>query len=138
MTPEALVEHADAYARATGYPIQYQWTLLEGINDGDDEIEGIVRLLSGKYGVLNMIPFNRIEGVSYRRPSWERAAHIARTLCSRGILTKLRQSAGQDVAGGCGQLRARSAPTVMPANAGIHLDGERDGSPIARAIARRG
>jgi 23S rRNA (adenine2503-C2)-methyltransferase len=37
----------------------------------------------------------------------ERAAEIARTLHRRGILTKLRNSAGQDVEGGCGQLRAR-------------------------------
>lgn len=110
MTPEELVDAGERYARATGYPIQYQWTLLEGINDGDDEIEGIVRLLSGKYGVLNMIPFNKVDGIDFRRPSWERAAEIARTLHRRGILTKLRQSAAQDVEGGCGQLRARSIP----------------------------
>jgi len=108
MTPEELVDAGEAYARATGYPIQYQWTLLEGINDGADEIEGIVRLLSGKYGVLNMIPFNKVDGLDFRRPSWERAAEIARTLHRRGILTKLRQSAAQDVDGGCGQLRARA------------------------------
>lgn len=36
--------------------IQYQWTLLEGINDSDEEIEGIVRLLSGKYAMMNLIP----------------------------------------------------------------------------------
>ncbi len=109
MTPEELVEAGERYARATGYPIQYQWTLLEGINDGAEEIEGIVRLLSGKYGVLNMIPFNKVDGLDFRRPSWERAAEIARTLHRRGILTKLRQSAAQDVEGGCGQLRARAA-----------------------------
>jgi len=108
MTPEELVAAAEHYARATGYPIQYQWTLMEGVNDGEDEIEGIVRLLSGKYGVLNMIPFNQVDGLDFRRPSWERAAEIARTLHRRGILTKLRQSAGQDVEAGCGQLRARS------------------------------
>ena len=108
MTPEELVDAGEHYARATGYPVQYQWTLLEGVNDGADEIEGIVRLLSGKYGVLNMIPFNKVDGLDFRRPSWERAAEIARTLHRRGILTKLRQSAGQDVEGGCGQLRARS------------------------------
>lgn len=112
MTPEALVAAGERYARATGYPIQYQWTLLAGINDGEDEIEGIVRLLAGKYGVLNMIPFNKVDGLDFRRPTWERAAEIARTLHRRGILTKLRQSAGQDVEGGCGQLRARS--TVQP------------------------
>ncbi len=108
LTPEEVVEAGEAYARATGYPIQYQWTLLEGINDTEEEIEGIVRLLHGKYGVLNMIPFNAVDGLDFQRPSWERAATIARSLHRRGILTKLRQSAGQDVEGGCGQLRARA------------------------------
>ena len=112
ITPEHLVEYGDAYARATGYPIQYQWTLLAGINDGDDEVEGIVRLLSGKYGVLNLIPYNKVDGLHFRRPASERAAHIARTLHRRGILTKLRNSAGQDVEGGCGQLRARAAGAI--------------------------
>lgn len=109
MSPEELVAAGEAYARATGYPIQYQWTLLEGVNDGEDEIEGLVRLLSGKYGILNLIPFNQVDGLDYRRPAWERAAEIARTLHRRGILTKLRQSAAQEVDGGCGQLRARAA-----------------------------
>jgi 23S rRNA (adenine2503-C2)-methyltransferase len=113
MTPQELVDAGEAYARATGYPIQYQWTLLEGINDGEDELEGIVRLLAGKYGVLNMIPYNAVDDLPYRRPSWERAAEIARTLHRRGVLTKLRNSAGQDVDGGCGQLRARAEGARM-------------------------
>ncbi len=107
--PAELVEEGQRYARATGYPIQYQWTLLEGINDTDEELDGIVRLLSGHYAVMNMIPYNEVPGLAFRRPSWERAAEIARSLHRRGILTKLRRSAGQDVEGGCGQLRARAA-----------------------------
>ena len=106
--PGELVELGERYARATGYPVQYQWTLLDGINDGDDELDAIVRLLAGKYAVMNMIPYNSIEGLDFRRPSWERAAAIARSLHRRGVLTKLRHSAGQDVDGGCGQLRARA------------------------------
>jgi len=105
-----LVDLAEAYARATGYPIQYQWTLLEGINDGDDEIDGLVRLLAGRYAILNMIPYNTNEGLDFRRPAWSRCEAIARRLHGRGVLTKLRQSAGQDVEGGCGQLRARALP----------------------------
>ena len=107
ITPAELVELGEAYARSTGYPIQYQWTLLEGINDTDAELEGIARLLAGKYAVMNLIPYNSVDGFDYRRPSWERAAAMARHLHRRGILTKLRHSAGQDVEGGCGQLRAR-------------------------------
>jgi 23S rRNA (adenine2503-C2)-methyltransferase len=112
LTPQELVDAGEAYARATGYPIQYQWTLMEGVNDGDDEIEGIAALLQGKYALMNMIPFNTVEGMPWKRPSWERAAEIARTLHRRGILTKLRHSAGQDVDAGCGQLRARAVQTV--------------------------
>ncbi len=109
--PADLVAAGEDYARATGYPIQYQWTLIEGVNDGDDEIEGIVQLLSGKYALMNLIPYNTVDGMPWRRPDGERAAHMARTLHRRGILTKLRQSAGQDVEAGCGQLRARSQDT---------------------------
>jgi 23S rRNA (adenine2503-C2)-methyltransferase len=111
LTPEELVEAGERYARASGYPIQYQWTLLEGINDSEEEIEGLVRLLQGKYAILNLIPYNAVDGLPYRRPSWEAAAEMARRLHRRHILTKLRQSAGQDVDGGCGQLRARAVRT---------------------------
>jgi 23S rRNA (adenine2503-C2)-methyltransferase len=68
-----------------------------------------VRLLRGKYALLNMIPYNTVDGLDFKRPSAERALRIARSLHQRGVLTKLRQSAGQDVEGGCGQLRARAA-----------------------------
>lgn len=110
--PADLVEAGERYARATGYPIQYQWTLLEGINDSDEELDGIVALLSGKYAVMNFIPFNSGDGLAFRRPSTERARAMARHLHQRGILAKLRQSAGQDVDGGCGQLRARALGAV--------------------------
>ena len=106
--PAELVDEAERYARATGHPVQYQWTLLEGINDGDDELDGIVRLLAGKRACLNLIPYNTVAGLEFRRPTWERALAIARSLHRRGVLTKLRRSAGQDVDGGCGQLRARA------------------------------
>ena len=116
IAPDELVERGEAYARRTGYPIQYQWTLLEGINDSEAELEGIARLLAGKYAVMNLIPYNSVEGIDgndFRRPSWERAAAMARRLHVRGILTKLRHSAGQDVEGGCGQLRARAVGAAV-------------------------
>ncbi len=108
---EDLIERAEAYARATGYPVQYQWTLLEGINDSDAELAGIARLLSGKYAIMNFIPFNDVDGLAYRRPSAERAAQMVHILKQHGILAKLRDSAGQEIEGACGQLRARAVKT---------------------------
>jgi len=66
-----------------------------------------VRLLAGKLAVLNLIPYNEVDGLAWARPAVERSAAMARELQRRGILTKLRRSAGQDVQAGCGQLRAR-------------------------------
>jgi 23S rRNA (adenine2503-C2)-methyltransferase len=105
---EELVERAEAYARATGYPVQYQWTLIEGVNDSDAEVERIAQLLSWKYAVMNFIPFNPVDGLDYRRPSSERIASMVQTLKRHGILAKIRDSAGQEIEGACGQLRARA------------------------------
>ena len=75
---------------------------------------GIVALLAGKYAMMNMIPYNAVDGLTFRRPRPSAAAAIARELHRRGVLTKLRQSAGQDVDAGCGQLRTRMARRSFP------------------------
>jgi 23S rRNA (adenine2503-C2)-methyltransferase len=109
IAPADLVEAGHRYARATGYPMQVQWTLLDGVNDTAEEVEGLVRLLKGRYAVLNMIPYNSVPDLPFRRPAWDKAVALARELHARGVLTKLRNSAGQDIDAGCGQLRARSS-----------------------------
>ncbi|MFN0007280.1 MAG: RNA methyltransferase [Planctomycetota bacterium] len=108
IAPEELIDLAEAYARRTTWPIQYQWTLLEGVNDGDDELERLGELMQGRYGVVNFIPYNNVDGLDYRRPSVERAREMSRFLHRRGVLAKIRRSAGQDVEGACGQLRSRN------------------------------
>lgn len=110
--PDELVELGETYARTVGFPIQYQWTLLDGINDSQEELDGILRLLRGKYAVMNLIPYNSLEADEYQRPAGARIVEIVRYLHSRGVLTKVRNSAGQDIEGGCGQLRARAVDVV--------------------------
>ena len=44
-----------------------------------------MRLLSGKYAMMNLIPFNSVEDTLYQRPEWEQAAAMARQLHQRGI-----------------------------------------------------
>ena len=123
LAPADLVARADAYARATGYPLQVQWTLIDGVNDGDDEVDALAALLAGRHAMLNLIPYNdggdgspavtpelraAAAGVGgWRRPPMARVVEMTRTLNRRGVLTRIRHSAGQEVQGGCGQLRAR-------------------------------
>jgi 23S rRNA (adenine2503-C2)-methyltransferase len=102
-----LIAQADRYARAIGYPAQLQWALIDGVNDGDDEVDALVAMLRGRHAILNMIPCNAVEGFAHRRPSAQRCDAIFHALNRRGVLTRMRQSAGQDVDAGCGQLRSR-------------------------------
>lgn len=106
--PADLIAAADAYARAVGHPIQYQWTLIEGVNDSDAELHRLTELMRGRHGIVNFIPYNTVDGLAYRRPSLDRARAMSQHLHQHGVLCKLRRSAGQDVEGACGQLRARA------------------------------
>ncbi|MEH6460333.1 RNA methyltransferase [Chitinimonas sp. JJ19] len=121
--PEELMELGEAYARRVGYPIQYQWTLLKGVNDSQEEMDAILRLFKGKFAVLNLIPYNSLEGDAFQRPDAAHIQYMTRYLHDRGVLTKVRNSAGQDIDGGCGQLRARATQLV-------------DTSRLRRAVGR--
>ncbi|MCC6407951.1 MAG: RNA methyltransferase [Planctomycetes bacterium] len=103
-----LVELADAYAREITWPVLYQWTLLDGVNDSDADLDAAIELLRGRHGMLNVVGWNALDGFPFRRAPLERAVHWVRTLKRAGVFATLRDSAGQDVEGGCGQLRSRA------------------------------
>lgn len=107
ITVEEILSFGLVYSRLGGYPVQYQWTLIEGVNDGDDELDKLIELWKNQYAVLNMIPVNFVEGSVFSRPSVSRINRIKERCKKAGILLKFRESAAQDVEGGCGQLRAR-------------------------------
>jgi 23S rRNA (adenine2503-C2)-methyltransferase len=113
IAPDELLERAQAYGRATRHPVLLQWTLIEGVNDGEDEFERLAASLPGRRLLLNLIPVNAVEAPeapgqpAWRRPPREAAVALLRRLRAAGVPTTLRWSAAQDVEGGCGQLRAR-------------------------------
>lgn len=108
--PAELLRAACDYADAVTWPLQVQWTLLEGVNDSDAEIERLAELLRGRRAMLNLIPWNQVEGFDFRRPDPLRARDMVRALKAAGVFATIRRSGGQDVEGACGQLRARSLP----------------------------
>lgn len=108
IAPDHLVQLGEEYARLVKYPVQYQWTLLKGINDSQGEMDGIIHLLRNKFAIMNLIPYNSLADDQFHRPDADRIQQIVRYLHANGVLTKIRNSAGQDIDGGCGQLRARA------------------------------
>ncbi len=102
--PRELTNSALDYADRTGHPLQLQWTLLAGANDGDDELERLIEWLRGRRVVVNFIPYNPVTGLDHERTSGDRAHAMTRALHAAGITAKLRRSAALEVGAACGQL----------------------------------
>lgn len=102
-----IVAAADAYGRAVGNPVQFEWTLLAGVNDSDHDIEQLCELVRGTRAYVNFIVYNEVEGLPFAAPARDRIVAIVRRVKQAGILATIRDSAGPDAQAACGQLRLR-------------------------------
>jgi 23S rRNA (adenine2503-C2)-methyltransferase len=102
-----LIAAADRYGRSTTIPVQFEWTLLAGVNDSDADIDQLVDLLRGVRCLVNFIVWNPVAGMPFTAPSRERIVAIVRRVKAGGVLATIRDSAGPDADAACGQLRLR-------------------------------
>ncbi|MCR9247703.1 MAG: radical SAM protein [bacterium] len=107
-TVQDIVAAADEYGRSMRTPVQFEWTLLRGVNDGDRDVDQLCELLQGVRGYVNFIVYNHVDGLPFEPPSRERIVTIVRQVKERGILATIRDSSGADANAACGQLRVRA------------------------------
>jgi len=102
-----IVAAADAYGRDMGMPVQFEWTLLAGVNDSDEDVQQVSALLQGTRALLNFIVWNAVPGMPFSAPSRERIVEIVRAVKQNGVLATIRDSSGPDAGAACGQLRLK-------------------------------
>ena len=94
-----------------GGRVTFEYILLAGINDSIREAQRLSNLLRGKKAWVNLIAYNPVAGLPYRRPDDETVRAFAKVLEDRGLFVRLRKPQGTDIEAGCGQLgRPRSLP----------------------------
>ncbi|RLA62886.1 MAG: 23S rRNA (adenine(2503)-C(2))-methyltransferase RlmN [Epsilonproteobacteria bacterium] len=86
--------------------ITYEYLLIKDLNDGQEDIEGLSRLLPKKVSKINIIPFNEYPGSNFKRPPDERVIWFQKSLLDRGLITTIRATKGQDILAACGQLKS--------------------------------
>jgi 23S rRNA (adenine2503-C2)-methyltransferase len=124
----AILEAADYFFDKTGRQVTFEYVLLGGLNDAEPEAEELGRLLRGRHAYVNLIPFNDVEGLPYRRPADSALSAFVDRLRKHGISVKVRKRKGSEIDAACGQLR-RSAlenpvDTDAPVGMPLHvLDG---------------
>jgi len=104
-----LMAACHRYVRRTGRRITFEYALLQGINDSDQQAMLLARLLRGLLCHVNLIPANRVQGSPYQPSSRQRTQSFLRVLREAGISATVRLRRGLDIEAGCGQLRRRQA-----------------------------
>ena len=102
---DKVLDAADRYFQSSGRRLTFEYVLLGGINDSDDHANQLVKLLRHRTVLLNVIPYNPVEGLPYVTPTVHSIASFRKTLESGGINVKFRQRKGDEIDAACGQLR---------------------------------
>ena len=100
-----LVKSGMEYSNQKKRLIMFEYVLLKGINDSEEDALELARLLQGIPCKINLIPYNEIEG-KYQRPDETTITKFSEILhnCRDEYRVLVRWSKGQDIAAGCGQL----------------------------------
>ena len=102
-----VLKACDYYFDQTGRRMSYEYGLIAGENDGDEDVRGLTGLLAGKNAHLNLIPINPISERDFEPPDKAAAGEFRHKLEKNGINVTIRRSMGGDIDGACGQLRRR-------------------------------
>lgn len=86
--------------------ITFEYVMLDGVNDSDDDARRLVRLIRGIPAKINLIPFNPWPGAPYDRSSWERIEAFADIVYKAGYASPIRTPRGEDIMAACGQLKS--------------------------------
>jgi 23S rRNA (adenine2503-C2)-methyltransferase len=103
-----LMAACRSYIEQTGRRLSFEWALIEGVNDTQEQAAALAEWLHGMLCHVNLIPLNPTQGFSGEATSRERAADFARRLEEGGIPATVRLRRGIDIQAGCGQLATRA------------------------------
>lgn len=111
---EALLAATRRFPLGHHRNITFEYVLLAGVNDTDEDARRLPRLLRGLRCKVNLIPWNPVPGLPFRRPADERVFAFQNAVRAAGYPVYIRTPRGDDVDAACGQLAARglSAPLV--------------------------
>ena len=104
-----VLDACDYYFEKTGRRITFEYSLVGGVNDGEEDAEELIGLLKHRNCHLNLIPVNPIKERDFEKPSRKNADNFKNKLEKSGINVTIRREMGSDIDGACGQLRRRYA-----------------------------
>jgi 23S rRNA (adenine2503-C2)-methyltransferase len=112
-----LVDALEFWCALRKQHITFEFILIEGVNDSPEQARRLGALAARLDAKVNLIPYNTVEGLEWKRPS-ERVQELFRDeVAAQGAVATLRREKGHDISAACGQLRLReeTAAGIIPA-----------------------
>jgi 23S rRNA (adenine2503-C2)-methyltransferase len=115
-----LVAACEHYQERKGRMITLEYILIAGVNNALAEVRPLAELARRLHAKVNLIPYNRVEGLPWERPDESAQEAFLAALRRRNTTATLRREKGHDIDAACGQLRlqteraagSRTAPAV--------------------------
>lgn len=104
---EDLLEACRRYFAATGRRIHFEYAMIDGINDREEDAKEILRRMKGLPAHFNLIPLNHVEESPLKPSSKAAVAKFQKILEDGGITATVRRTLGGDIDASCGQLRRK-------------------------------
>jgi len=100
-----ILDAARYYFDHTGREVTLEYILLSGVNDRPEHARQLARLCKTLRANVNLIRYNEVESLAYRRPDSHDVVTFQGVLRSNGVNAHVRKSRGRDIDAACGQLR---------------------------------
>ena len=88
--------------------VTFEYVMLDGVNDTNDDAHRLVKLLKGLPSKINLIPFNSWTGSQYKRSTSDRIKAFRDIIIKSRLPSPVRKPRGEDIMAACGQLKSSS------------------------------
>ncbi len=102
-----LMEALKYYCEVSNRRLTFEYILLKGVNDQDEHVDQLAKLMQGVHAYINLIPYNEVDEHGFRKTDRQNAMRFYDKLMKKGIRCTIRKEHGGDIDAACGQLRAK-------------------------------
>ena len=103
-----LVAACEYYQGRKGRMISFEYILIAGVNDSPDQAKPLAALARRLFAKVNLIPYNKVEGLPWKRPAKDVCETFLAVLEKQKVIATLRHEKGHDIDAACGQLRLKT------------------------------
>lgn len=104
---EELLKACSDYFKATGRRVTFEYSMISGVNDSDENARELAKRLEGTQSHVNLIPVNTVEGTGYLKSNIKRQQAFINILAAKNIGATVRRTLGSDINASCGQLKRK-------------------------------